>query len=222
MENIPAFIIQNVYINRNRGDDISVVVYATLTFTVLSLTISIISQGSRLCQRFRDRNDKFLSKELLTCRLTITSNELKWYHGCSNKLIENCLLTVLETRKELDGLDYRIDTSYDIQVYDIKSQINYFHQMKILFDVVILSDEYIDRKNSRKKSMQQKIHDNILQIDDKFKDISNSNSTMKKSISTSLGLRNVSDIKLSLIVVNNHIFDLREKGQAVTVCNLLS
>ena len=158
LENIPAFIIQQIYISRNQNETLSAIVWTTILFTIVSLIFSFLTQMSRCCQIFRLRHDKFISKEVITCKLIIENKRLEDYHACTERLIETSIVKSLESSDDLEDLHYRLDTSFEIEVYDLKSEIsNKNKSITAKFDCVILSDEYdsLDEKNvSGHKSSQ--------------------------------------------------------------------
>ena len=218
-------VIQLLYILNN--SDVSPIVFMSLTFTILSLFFSFLSQLSRLCQILRRRDFRFLNNDLITCRLTIKCKDLQRYHQCTQKKIENCLMSVLKASPSLMELHQRLDTSFEIEVFEIQSSIESLQSIDVLFDATILSDEYVgnspnhvvlrNKANSNSQRNMSKMTDNIVKNILSIGKVNHQNyMTMQSAIRNSLKLRETANVDLTLTVIRSHSVDV--ENQAVWVC----
>ena len=194
-------IIQLIYIKRSENDSVNQIVYITLLFTMLSLIHAFLGQFSRFCQSLRVRRNKFLKRDVLICQLNMKCEGIRQYHHCTHSTLEMCINSVLKTSKELSELNYRLDTSYEIEVYNV-SVHTALKTMSSMFECNIYSNEM--HQHESKKSMREIIIDNI-------KDINSTSSInhqhMKQSIAKYFKL-DVKKIKsLELVIVRSQRFD---------------
>ena len=121
----------------------------------------------------------------------------------------------MKSSNDLESLRGRLDTSFEIEVFDISASIS-IGTMFIMFDCIILSDEYDDAGHEQGKlSMKELILNNILNIDDSQCAVSSNNQIMKEAIANSLKLSH-RGIKIGLKIVKNQTINAGEG--TITVC----
>ena len=203
---VPQMIIQILYITSSNDIENgykSPVADMALIFSLLSLTIGIMVQFSRICQHFRHRNVKFLHNNIVTCRLFIKCDSLHGYHECTHNKLESCLNGVLRLSSSLMDLHHRLDTSFCINVYHIESNIELLKSMIVMFEMNILSDEY--DANNKNSLLSDLIIENIVRIGDKK---SENFHQMRNALIRSLKLKEQDNIDIKCEIVKNQRFSL--------------
>ena len=73
------------------GDDVSSIVFVSMTFSVLSIIAASMSQVSRFCEKCRTKTDKLSHKTEMTGELTIKASDLHKKHAFAHNKISSCM-----------------------------------------------------------------------------------------------------------------------------------
>ena len=163
-ENVPQLFLQCIYvfnIKSNGINDVSPIVFISMTLSILSIVFAIVKESARISdKRYADIN--FTINYTHTSRMCgyfiIESSKLNYYHNFCHKKIEQCLRIVMDSCADHKCWTNTGDFTYSIEVYYIKDMISNLDQCRAYFEIVC---KYHQRKRSNKNNVFKKFHQNV-------------------------------------------------------------
>lgn len=135
----------------------SPIVFVSLAFTMLSLTLSFMQEISRLCAPLQTSKRNFSHITDVKGNLKISSKHLKWPHLFAHSRIETCIGAVLDTSKDSVLWKDRNDVLYLIEVYHIQDRIFVMNEIDVYFQIKMYH-------SGNEKQRSQAIYHNIEQM----------------------------------------------------------
>ena len=164
LENVPQLFLQCIYvfnIKSNGINDVSPIVFISMTLSILSILFAIVKESARISDK-RYENMNFTINYTHTSRMCgyfiIESSKLNYYHNFCHKKIEQCLRIVMDSCADHKCWTNTGDFTYSIEVYYIKDMISNLDQCRAYFEVVC---KYHQRKRNHKNNVFKKFYQNI-------------------------------------------------------------
>ena len=166
---MPQFAIQVIYLINTATSDQSNVVFLSLMFTIVSLLFAFESELLYICQLCSGNgkyNSLFTCESKFYCKLTLSSNKLRYHHSFGHKNISKCILNVLRGSgdKELQTWLQRSDVRLKIELFYIEQRIYTLNEMDCFFEILLLTGQVPCKQKICK------IEDSIGEFEDESKE----------------------------------------------------
>ena len=237
IENVPQLIIQMLYIFNvfeiNSQENINIVAFFSMSFSILSILLAVINEISRRIQLCDAKQHHTLIKQFGTSccvkgRLTFESSSLNYFHNFSHSRIETAMESILSQlcvqdndNNSINEWMNRSDVIYEINVYYIKDcnynynyintdMDNYNSKLEVFFEINFETFHASDDSKIVHNFLQS-IEMMTLLINDETNNINNG---AKSIFQATMRLKQIKKIVLSQTKVYNYNKQLQSRGNS--------